>query len=308
MQIQENKSGNPANPESPESPENQYLKLIQKILNTGNVEHTRNGETNSLFGETMRFSLRNDTLPMITTKKVSFKNILEELLWFIRGKTDNALLLGKGVRIWNENASRAALDSRGLPYEENDLGPIYGHQWRHFNAAYTTCKEDYKGKGVDQLQMIVNALKDPIERYSRRLVMSAWNPCQLDEMALPPCHIMVQFNVVRGEVLWDKNYGEIIERDKLSCILYQRSADVGLGMPYNITSYSLLTHLLAHHCDMVADKFIYMLGNVHIYSEHMDGLQKQVQRVPYPFPLIKIPLKILIGNGNMRKKNEKMKN
>jgi len=267
--------------------EEQYLDLIRKVLNSGNLESTRNGETYSLFGETMRFSLKNDVLPIITTKKVSFKNVAEELLWFIRGKTDNSLLTEKGVKIWNDNASRDFLDSRGLSYEENDLGPIYGHQWRHFNAEYTNCKTDYTGKGVDQLQNIIKSLKHPNERYSRRLVMSAWNPCQLNEMALPPCHIMVQFNVVRGEVTnLGYNYGDIIEKDKLSCILYQRSADIGLGMPYNITSYSLLTHLLAQHCDMIADEFIYMIGNAHIYKDHIEGLQEQIQRSPYKFPLV----------------------
>jgi len=127
--------------------------------------------------------------------------------------------------------------------------------------------------------------------------MSAWNPCQLDEMALPPCHIMVQFNVVRGDVInLGYNYGDIIEKDKLSCVLYQRSADVGLGMPYNITSYSLMTHILAQHCEMVADEFIYMVGNAHIYTEHIDGLKEQVAREPYTFPHILINKRDNINN------------
>lgn len=249
----------------------QYLDLIEKIFAIGVKEKGRNGNTISIFGETMRFPL--DNLPMITTKKVSFKTILEELLWFIRGETNNHLLKEKGVHIWDANASRAFLDSVGLNYQEDDLGPIYGHQWRHFNAPYSSCHEDYSGKGIDQLQNIIDCLKDPERRTSRRLVMSAWNPCQLDEMALPPCHVLTHFNV---------------SGDKLSCILYQRSADVGLGMPYNITSYSILTCLLAHHCDLVAGDFIYMIGNAHIYEEHVDSLKMQIKRDPLPLPTMRI--------------------
>lgn len=249
----------------------QYLDLIEKIFAIGVKEKGRNGNTISIFGETMRFPL--DNLPMITTKKVSFKTILEELLWFIRGETNNHLLKEKGVHIWDANASRAFLDSVGLNYQEDDLGPIYGHQWRHFNAPYSSCHEDYSGKGIDQLQNIIDCLKDPERRTSRRLVMSAWNPCQLDEMALPPCHVLTHFNV---------------SGDKLSCILYQRSADVGLGMPYNITSYSILTSLLAHHCDLIPGDFIYMIGNAHIYEEHVDTLKMQIERDPLPLPTIRI--------------------
>jgi thymidylate synthase len=249
----------------------QYSELVEKIIANGIKEIGRNGSTYSLFGEMMRFSLEN--LPMITTKKISFKNIIEELLWFIRGDTNNQLLKNKGVNIWNTNSSRKFLDSVGLKNEENDLGPIYGHQWRHFNAPYSSCYEDYSGKGVDQLQNIIDALKNPEKRYSRRLVMSAWNPQQIDEMALPPCHVMTQFNV-HGNVL--------------SCVLYQRSADVGLGMPYNITSYSILTCLLAHHCDLIPGEFIYMVGNTHIYENHIEGLKEQIIREPFPLPTLKI--------------------
>lgn len=259
----------------------QYSNLVSKILENGVNENGRNGETLSVFGETMRFSL--GRLPMLTTKKISFHNILEELLWFISGKTDNKILNDKGIYIWDANAQEL---SQRLSYSENDLGPIYGHQWRHFNAPYTDCHADYSGKGVDQLQNIIDALKDPSKRFSRRLVMSAWNPVQLDEMALPPCHIMAQFNVVKGNILDLKHGSEIVEPDKLSCILYQRSADVGLGMPYNITSYSILTHLLAHHCGLEADEFIYMVGNAHIYKEHIEGLTLQNEREHYPSPLL----------------------
>ena len=146
--------------------------------------------TKSIFGASMRFSLENNTIPILTTKKVAWKTCFKELMWFVNGYTDNTLLQKQKVKIWNANASREFLDSRGLQHlKENDLGYVYGHQWRHFNTKYTTCYDDYSNKGVDQLQYIIDSLKDPNERFSRRLVMSAWNPCQLNEMALPPCHV-----------------------------------------------------------------------------------------------------------------------
>jgi thymidylate synthase len=255
--------------------ERQYCNLIWDILGYGTVEKTRNGTTISVFGAGMHFSLRDGILPLLTTKRVAWVTCLKELLWFIRGCTDNAILKEQGVHIWDANASREFLDSRGLTHlRENDLGPVYGHQWRHFNAPYTDCETDYSGKGVDQLASIIATLKDPAQRTSRRMVMSAWNPQQLDEMALPPCHVLVQFNVSQG--------------DLLSCALYQRSGDVGLGVPFNIASYALLTHLLAHHCGLRAHEFIYTVGNAHIYEEHVSALQAQVEREPYPFPVLEI--------------------
>ena len=154
------------------------------------------------------------------------------------------------------------------------MGPVYGHQWRHFNAPYENCHSDYSGEGVDQLQNIIEMLKDPTQRSSRRMVISAWNPCQIDQMALPPCHILFQFYVR--------------ENKYLSCSMYQRSGDVGLGVPFNIASYSLLTHIIAKHCGLVADEFVYFLGNAHIYEEHIEPLKEQVERLPYEFPQIKI--------------------
>jgi thymidylate synthase len=257
-----------------EKEEYQYLDLISNILEKGSLQTGRNGDTKSIFGSTMRFSLENNKIPFLTTKKLAWKICLKELLWFIRGKTDNNLLNNEGVRIWDANGSREFLDSRGLNYEVNDLGPVYGHQWRHFNAKYVDCKTDYTNQGVDQLQYIIDCLKNPKERFSRRLVMSAWNPCQIDDMALPPCHVLVQFNVH--------------DNNKLSCALYQRSGDVGLGVPFNIASYSFLTHILAKHCDLVAHEFVYMLGNAHIYDDHIEPLRKQIERVPYDFPTIEI--------------------
>jgi thymidylate synthase len=253
--------------------EEQYLNLIKNILNVDNFESSRNGNTKSIFGYSMRFSLKDGSLPLLTTKKVAWKTCFQELMWFINGSTNNKDLNDKGVHIWDANASRDFLDSRGLTYNAiNDLGPVYGHQWRHFNAEYKDCNSDYKGEGIDQLQNIINQLKTEEGRTSRRLIMTAWNPCQIDEMALPPCHILVQFNVR--------------EQKYLSCSLYQRSGDVGLGVPFNIASYSFLTHILAKHCHLIPEDFVYFLGNSHIYENHIPILEEQILRTPYPFPKI----------------------
>jgi thymidylate synthase len=255
----------------------QYIQLIKDILEKGSMEAGRNGLTKSLFGNSMRFSLKDGILPLLTTKRVAWKTCFKELMWFVRGSTDNAELQKEGVHIWDDNSTREFLDGRGLnDRAENDLGPVYGHQWRHFNAPYENCHSDYTGKGIDQLSNIIDQLKDPTKRHSRRLVMSAWNPCQLDEMALPPCHILAQFNVR------DNQY--------LSCALYQRSGDVGLGVPFNIASYSFLTHIIAKHCGLIADEFVYFLGNCHIYEEHLDVLREQILREPYEFPKISIKM------------------
>ena len=255
--------------------EDQYLDMIRDILREGSLEEGRNGYTKSLFGDAMRFSLKNNTIPLLTTKKVAWKTCFRELMWFVRGQTDNKVLQKQKVKIWNVNASREFLDSRGLTHlKENDLGPVYGHQWRHFNAKYSSCHEDYTNKGVDQLGNIIKMLKDPSTRTSRRMVMSAWNPCQLDEMALPPCHVLTQFHVTNGK--------------ELSCSLYQRSCDIGLGVPFNIASYSFLTHIIAKHCDLVPKDFVYFMGNVHIYDDHFEVLKEQVLRTPYTFPTLKV--------------------
>ena len=269
--------------------EQQYLDLIKDILARGTWEEGRNGKTKSIFGSSMRFSLANGQIPILTTKKTAWKTCLKELLWFIRGDTDNKLLKAQGVHIWDGNSSREFLDSRGLQnYEEDELGPIYAHQWRHFNAPYITNKEkkfatslpeneqayyNVKG-GVDQLQQIIDALKDPAQRTSRRLIMTAWNPCQLEQMALPPCHVMCQFNVHNG--------------NQLSCAMYQRSSDEFLGQPINIASYSFLTHLLAKHCGLEAYEFVYFIGNAHIYENAIDACKLQITRQPFPFPTVSI--------------------
>lgn len=255
--------------------EEQYLKLVKNILEKGSQETGRNGTTLSIFGEHMRFSLKKGTLPVLTTKKMAWKTCFKELMFFIRGQTNNTILKEQDVHIWDANGSREFLDSRGLAHTtEDDLGPIYGFQWRHYNAEYKGCNHEYTGEGVDQLKQIIDALKDPHQRNSRRLIMTAWNPPQLDEMALPPCHILCQFNVRDGKYL--------------SCALYQRSGDVGLGVPFNILSYSFLTHILAAHCGLEADEFVYFLGNAHIYTQHISPLKQQLQLERYEFPKIAI--------------------
>jgi thymidylate synthase len=266
-------SSNPNKREKHE--EYQYINLVQDILAEGVMEFGRNGYAKTVVGSAMHFTLADGIIPFMTTKQFSWKTCAKELFWFISGSTDNKVLQDQNVKIWNGNASREYLDDIGFyTREENDLGPVYGHQWRHFNAPYGTCKDDYSGKGEDQLGYIISCLKNPHSRNSRRLILSAWNPCQLSEMALPPCHILVQFNVTDG--------------DHLSCSMYQRSGDVGLGVPYNIASYSLLTHLIAHHCGLKATDFYYHLGNCHIYDDHIESLTEQIGRTPLPFPTIKI--------------------
>tara|TARA_R110002072_G_scaffold37449_2_gene109541 strand:+ start:2061 stop:2978 length:918 start_codon:yes stop_codon:yes gene_type:complete len=255
--------------------ENQYLNLIQQIIENGSWEIGRNGKILSIYGACMHFSLENNKIPLLTSKKVAWKTCLRELLWFISGNTSNKVLNEKNVHIWDANSSREFLDSRGLNnYDENDLGPIYGFQWRHFNSKYDNCNSNYDNKGIDQLQDVINCLKDPNQRTSRRMIISAWNPCQLNDMALPPCHVLMQFNVT------DKN--------KLSCSMYQRSNDEACGTPFNIASYSFLTHLLAHHCGLIAHEFIYFKGNCHIYEEHLETIRSQIIREPFDFPTLNI--------------------
>ena len=285
--------------------EQQYLDLLQHILDNGTWEEGRNGRVKTVFGSMMRFSLADGRIPILTTKKTAWKTCLKELLWFIKGDMNNRILKDQGVHIWDANGSRDFLDSRGLNnYEVDELGPVYGYQWRHFNMPFY-CKNDIKHihnayeecynngtltedlnpeliddfdnlakDGIDQLQQIIDALKDPKERFSRRLIMTAWNPCQLYQMALPPCHILCQFNVHDG--------------NKLSCAMYQRSNDESCGTPLNIASYSFLTHLLAKHCGLVAHEFVYFKGNCHIYEDHVEGAKLQLQRTPFAFPTVSI--------------------
>jgi thymidylate synthase len=253
-----------------EHEENQYINLINDVLINDEIYIGRNGNTYSIFGTIMQFSLENNKIPFLTTKKLAWKTCLKELLFFINGNTNNNILNNQGVHIWDGNSDPDYLKTRGLDYVDGELGPIYGFQWRHFNANYIDCNADYTNSGIDQLQYIIDCLKDPIQRKSRRLILTAWNPCQLDKMALPPCHILCQFNV-SGE-------------NKLSCHLYQRSGDIGLGVPFNIASYSMLTYIIAKHCDLVPYEFIYSLGNAHIYDDHVSGLKELMARKPFEFP------------------------
>ena len=258
--------------------EQQYLNLIKNILENGTWEEGRNGKTKSIFGNMMRFSLKDGKIPILTTKKTAWKTCLKELLWFIRGDTDNKLLQEQGVHIWDGNTTREFLDSRGLTdYREGLIGPGYGFQWRNFGGDYDSSAAGVKeggNPGVDQLHQIIDALKDPAQRTSRRLIMSAWNPQQLDQMALPPCHILCQFNVHDG--------------NKLSCSMYQRSVDTILGQPFNIASYSFLTHLLAKHCGLEAYEFVHFMGNCHLYDNAIEAANLQITREPFPFPTVSI--------------------
>ncbi|XWS40057.1 hypothetical protein CRYUN_Cryun18bG0108000 [Craigia yunnanensis] len=245
-----------------------YLKMVQDIISDGNLKDDRTGTgTLSKFGCQMRFNLRK-TFPLLTTKKVFWRGVVEELLWFISGSTNAKVLQEKGIHIWDGNASRDFLDSIGLTdREEGDLGPVYGFQWRHFGARYTDMHADYTCQGFDQLLDVINKIKN--NPNDRRIILSAWNPSDLKLMALPPCHMFAQFYVANGE---------------LSCQMYQRSADMGLGVPFNIASYSLLTCMIAHVCDLVPGDFIHVLGDTHVYSTHVRPLQEQLQKLPKPFP------------------------
>ena len=193
-------------------PEEQYLSLIREILDQGVARGDRTGTgTLSVFGRSMRFDLRGGLFPLLTTKRVFWRGVVEELLWFVRGSTDANELSSKGIKIWDGNGSRAFLDAAGLKHRAvGDLGPVYGFQWRHFGASYSTASADYAGKGVDQLADVIDQIRN--NPQSRRIVLTAWNPSALSEMALPPCHMFAQFYVARGE---------------LSCQMYQRSADMG---------------------------------------------------------------------------------
>ncbi|TSL34559.1 Thymidylate synthase [Bagarius yarrelli] len=217
-----------------------YLNQIKFILQNGVKRGDRTGTgVVSVFGLQARYSLR-DQFPLLTTKRVFWKGILEELLWFIKGSTNAKELSEKGVKIWDANGSREFLDKNGFTErEEGDLGPVYGFQWRHFGAEYKDMHTDYSGQGVDQLQKVINTIKSNPE--DRRIIMCAWNPKDLPLMALPPCHALCQFYVADGE---------------LSCQLYQRSGDIGLGVPFNIASYALLTYMIAHITGLKVNKHI----------------------------------------------------
>lgn len=228
--------------------DNQYEKLIENILENGSVKTDRTGTgTVSLFGAQLRYDLSNG-LPVITTKNVHLKSVIIELLWFLSGSTNIKFLKDNGVSIWDEWAD-----------ENGELGPVYGKQWRSWATP--------SGDTVDQISRVVEQIKSNPD--SRRLIVSAWNVSDVDKMALPPCHALFQFYVADG---------------RLSCQLYQRSADVGLGVPFNIASYALLTHMVAQQCDLEPGDFVWTGGDCHIYLNHVDKLREQVAREPYMFP------------------------
>lgn len=230
----------------------QYLDLCQHILNNGTKKEDRTGTgTISTFGYQMRFDLK-EGFPLVTTKKLHVKSIIHELLWFLAGDTNVAYLQDNGVRIWNEWAD-----------EKGELGPVYGHQWRSWPAK--------DGSTIDQISNVVNQIKNNPD--SRRLIVSAWNVADVDNMALPPCHCFFQFYVADG---------------KLSCQLYQRSADVFLGVPFNIASYALLVHMMAQATNLEVGEFVHTFGDVHIYTNHLDQIKEQLKREPRPLPTLKM--------------------
>ena len=216
------------------------------------------------------------SIPLLTTKKVYYKGVIHELLWFLNGNTNSKDLSKVGVNIWNKNSSRAFLDSRRLyHYEEGECGPIYGFQWRYFNSDFNNKER----KGIDQLQQIIDLINtDP---FSRRMIMTAWNPCQLDEMCLPPCHVLYQFYIHIS------NDG----KKHLSCSMYQRSGDMFLGIPFNIASTSILTYIIATHTDCIPDKITIKIGDAHIYENHINAVKTQLERTPVDFPTLSIQKK-----------------
>ena len=230
----------------------QYLDLLQRIVNEGTRKEDRTGTgTLSVFGHQMRFNLE-EGFPLLTTKKLHLKSIIYELLWFLKGDTNVKYLQENGVRIWNEWAD-----------ENGELGPVYGHQWRSW--------PNYNGGHIDQIQDIVNALKNNPD--SRRMIVSAWNVAEVDQMALPPCHCLFQFYVAEG---------------KLSLQLYQRSADTFLGVPFNIASYALLTMMMAQVCGLQPGDFIHTTGDTHLYLNHLDQAKEQLRRTPRTLPKMAI--------------------
>ncbi len=246
----------------------QYLDLLQLILERGKDREDRTGTgTRGIFGHQMRFDLR-EGFPLLTTKKLHTKSIIHELLWFLRGETHVKPLQDAGVRIWNEWAT--AEQTARFGRAEGDLGPVYGHQWRNYGA---TRRPDgtYEEDGVDQMKRL---LRDIVESpSSRRLIVTGWNPKEADQVALPPCHTLFQFYVQDGE---------------LSCQLYQRSADVFLGVPFNIASYALLTMMVAHVTNLRPGEFVHTFGDAHLYKNHIDQAKLQLTRTPRPLPKLRI--------------------
>lgn len=259
--------------------EQQYLNIVREILSEGIIREDRTGTgTKGIFGRSMKFDLR-EGFPLLTTKKVFFSSIVKELLFFISGKTDCNILKQQGVNIWNGNTSKDFLEKKGLNYKEGDMGPGYSFQWRHCGEIYEGCDKNYEG--IDQLGNLIKSLKN--DPFSRRHMLVAWNVCDIDKMALPPCHCLAQFYVSFEN---NEDNTEIIKY--LDCRMYQRSADMFLGVPFNIASYSLLTHIIAKECGYVPRYYYHDLGDSHIYLDHIDQVETQIKRLPYNFPNIVI--------------------
>jgi thymidylate synthase len=230
----------------------QYLDLMKHVLETGTQKHDRTGTgTLSIFGHQMRFNLQ-DGFPLVTTKKLHLKSIIHELIWFLQGDTNIKYLKDNGVRIWDEWAD-----------ENGDLGPVYGHQWRSWPTP--------DGEHIDQISQVVKTIKNNPD--SRRIIVSAWNVAEVNKMALPPCHTLFQFYVADG---------------KLSCQLYQRSADIFLGVPFNVASYALLTMMMAQVCDLQPGDFVHTFGDAHLYNNHIEQANLQLSREPRTLPIMRI--------------------
>ncbi|MEX1238788.1 MAG: thymidylate synthase [Cyclobacteriaceae bacterium] len=233
----------------------QYLDLMRDILENGAQKTDRTGTgTLSVFGRQVRFDL-SEGFPLVTTKKLHLRSIIYELLWFLKGDTNIKYLKDNGVSIWDEWAD-----------ENGELGPVYGHQWRSWPAP--------DGRSIDQISQVLNQIKQKPD--SRRHIVTAWNPAEVDKMALPPCHALFQFYVADG---------------KLSCQLYQRSADYFLGVPFNVASYALLTYMFAQQCDLLPGEFVWTGGDVHLYTNHLEQARLQLSREPHPLPQLKIKRK-----------------
>jgi len=254
------------------SGEKAYVELLQKVLNTGEKRQTRNATTYSLFGETLEFDI-SERFPLLTTKRVYWNGVMKELLWFLKCDTNSKHLEEKKVNIWKGNSSREYLDSIGLKDNaEGDCGPVYGYQWRNFGGDYISENNPKNGNGIDQLNIIIKLIKkDPT---SRRIFMSAWNPTQMREMCLPPCHVSYQFYV----------HGD----GRLDCQLYQRSADLFLGVPFNIASTALLTYIIANITGKKPGKIRIIIGDAHIYENHIDVVKQQIAREIRELPTLDI--------------------
>lgn len=262
-----------------------YLDLLDMIVKNGELKDNRTAvSTISVFGTHLRYNTYGNKLPIMTTKKVNYDLVIDELLFFLSGKTDTNMLKSN---IWKGNTSEEFLHCRGLDYKEGDMGPGYGFQWRHWGEEYRGCNlpEGDSYKGIDQIRWLINEIKT--NPSSRRLIVSCWNVSALDKMALPPCHMMFQVNI-RNLKDRGNNGDNEGSRGIMDLLLYQRSADMFLGVPFNVTSYSVLLHILCKLTGYIPGDFIHNMGDTHIYTDHLEAVETQLGRLPYPYPTIKI--------------------